>query len=139
MFLRFTCSTFALLAFAAAPGFSQTIKTVTPNQTSPTSGKQMFTEYCAVCHGPDGRGMGPAAAALKTMPTDLTKLAMHNNGKFPDTRVARYIEGDDKISAHGSSEMPMWGGVFKSMSGSTDITRMRVANLTDYVKSLQTK
>jgi mono/diheme cytochrome c family protein len=139
MFLRITLTTLALAAVAAVPCLAQTIKTVTPHQTSPSSGKEMFNEYCAVCHGQDGKGSGPAASALKMQPADLTKLAAHNSGKFPDARVARYIEGDDKVLAHGSSEMPMWGDVFKSMSGSTDITRMRVSNLTDYVKSLQSK
>jgi cytochrome c553 len=97
----------------------------------------MFNEYCAVCHGQDGKGSGPAAPALKKMPADLTQLTAHNKGKFPDTQVAGYIEGDDKLDAHGTRDMPMWGGVFKSMSGGSDITRMRVANLTAYIKSLQ--
>ena len=37
----------------------------TINRTSPTSGKAMYVEYCAVCHGTDGKGGGPAANALK--------------------------------------------------------------------------
>jgi mono/diheme cytochrome c family protein len=139
MLKRIVLTTFALAAFTAAPGLTQTVKTVPPHQTSPTSGKEMFNEYCAVCHGQDAKGFGPAAAALKKMPADLTRLTAQNNGKFPDSRVARYIEGDEKVSAHGSLEMPIWGTVFKSMSGSDDIVRMRVSNLTAYVKSMQGK
>src|ERR1039457_4011137 len=30
-----------------------------------TSGKNMFVNYCASCHGVDGKGNGPAAVALK--------------------------------------------------------------------------
>jgi hypothetical protein len=71
------------------------------------------------------------------MPADLTQLSVHNGGKFPDSRVAGYIQGDDKLVAHGSRDMPMWGDVFKSMSSNSMITTMRVANLCDYVKSLQ--
>lgn len=137
MLTRITCATFALVV--ASTGFGQTIKTVPPNPTSPTSGKEMFNEYCAVCHGQDAKGAGPAATALKKKPTDLTQLTIHNNGKFPDSRIARYIEGDDKVDAHGSRDMPMWGDVFKSMSGSDEITRMRVSNLTSYIKGLQAK
>jgi mono/diheme cytochrome c family protein len=137
MLTRITFATFALVV--ASTGFGQTIKTVTPNPTSPTSGKEMFNEYCAVCHGQDAKGSGPAATALKKKPADLTQLTMHNNGKFPDSRIARYIEGDDKVDAHGSRDMPMWGDVFKSMSGSDEITRMRVSNLTSYIKGLQAK
>jgi mono/diheme cytochrome c family protein len=134
MLTRITFATFALVAVT---GFGQTIKTVPPNPTSPTSGKEMFNEYCAVCHGQDAKGAGPAASALKKKPTDLTQLSSRNNNKFPDARVARYIEGDDAIGAHGSRTMPMWGDVFKSMSGSDEVTRMRVSNLTAYIKGLQ--
>lgn len=34
-------------------------------------GAVVFATYCASCHGPDGRGDGPAAAALKPPPVDL--------------------------------------------------------------------
>jgi len=139
MFKRPFVTALALAALFAASGLAQTINTVPPKQTSPTSGKEMFNEYCAVCHGQDGKSGGPAASAMKHTPADLTQLSAHNKGKFPDARVARYIEGDDKVAAHGSASMPMWGQVFKSMSGNEDIVRMRVANLTEYVKSLQAK
>jgi mono/diheme cytochrome c family protein len=137
MLTRITLTTFALAMFATAPCIAQTIRSVPPNPTSPTSGKDMFKEYCAVCHGQDGKGGGPAASVLKVMPTDLTQLSVHNGGKFPDSRAAGYIQGDDKLVAHGSRDMPMWGDVFKSMSSNSLITTMRVANLCDYVKSLQ--
>src|ERR1700736_539992 len=35
-----------------------------------TSGKKIFANYCASCHGVNGKGNGPAAAALKPAPTD---------------------------------------------------------------------
>jgi mono/diheme cytochrome c family protein len=59
MLSRITLATFALAMFATAPCIAQTIKNVPPNPTSPTSGKDMFKEYCAVCHGQDGKGGGP--------------------------------------------------------------------------------
>jgi mono/diheme cytochrome c family protein len=39
------------------------------------SGKTMYKQYCAACHGADGKGRGPAAASLNTRPSDLTTLA----------------------------------------------------------------
>ena len=33
----------------------KTIEHVPLKQTSSTSGKEMFTSYCAVCHGTDGK------------------------------------------------------------------------------------
>jgi mono/diheme cytochrome c family protein len=133
MLTRITLATFAVAVLV----HGQTIKTVPPTATSPVSGKQMFNEYCAVCHGQDGKGSGPAATALKKKPTDLTQLTAHNNGKFPDSRVARYIEGDDAMVSHGSRDMPIWGDVFKSMSTDKDVTAMRISNLTAYIKGLQ--
>ena len=62
------------------------VKETAIQQTSPISGKEMFTEYCAPCHGTDGKGTGPAAAAMKAPPTDLTQLAK-KGGK---TRAERY-------------------------------------------------
>ena len=108
--------------------------------TSATSGKEMFEAYCAACHGKDGKGGGPVAPALKTRPADLTLLTRQNEGKFPALRVARAITGEVGVSAHGSKEMPIWGPVFMSMSHQHESgVHLRVANLTDYVKSLQQK
>jgi mono/diheme cytochrome c family protein len=106
--------------------------------TSANSGKQMFEAYCATCHGKEGKGDGPVAAALKVPPTDLTVLARQNNGKFPSLQVAKAITGEAGISAHGSKEMPVWGPVFMSMSHQHESeVHLRVANLTAYIKSLQ--
>jgi mono/diheme cytochrome c family protein len=95
----------------------------------------MFNTYCAVCHGKDGKGNGPAASSLTKAPADLTKINARNGGKFPDVRVRRYIEGLDEVAAHGTRDMPMWGGLFNALS--RDTARLRVAALADYVKSLQ--
>jgi mono/diheme cytochrome c family protein len=106
--------------------------------TSANSGKQMFEAYCAPCHGKEGKGDGPVAAALKLPPADLTVLAKQNKGKFPSLQVAKAISGEAAISAHGSKEMPVWGPVFMSMSHQHESeVHLRVANLTEYVKSLQ--
>ena len=125
--------------FAAVAAAQPKIQTVVPKDVSPTDGRGMFMEYCAACHGTDGKGAGPAAPALKKAPADLTQLSAHNNGKFPDVRVARYIEGIDTVQAHGSRDMPIWGDVFKSLNSNSAAPTMRVSNLTDYVKSLQAK
>jgi len=108
--------------------------------TSANSGKQMFEAYCAACHGKEGKGDGPVASALKVPPTNLTVLARQNNGKFPSMQVAKAITGEAGISAHGSKEMPIWGPVFMSMSHQHESeVHLRVANLAEYVKSLQQK
>jgi cytochrome c553 len=100
-----------------------------------TDAKEMFASYCTPCHGKEGRGDGPAAAALKRVPADLTTLASRNAGKFPDLRVRRYIEGADEVAAHGTRDMPVWGPLFRSLS--PDTAALRVAALTEYIKSIQ--
>ena len=40
------------------------VKKVEIKQTSASSGKEMFTQYCALCHGVNGAGNGPAAPAI---------------------------------------------------------------------------
>lgn len=116
------------------------IKQVPPSPTNPSSGSEMFKEYCAVCHGVAGKGDGPAVPALKMAPADLRTLASRNAGKFPELKVYRVITGEDNVASHGTKDMPMWGQVFRDMSRGDDaVIRMRLTNLTKYIESIQTK
>ncbi len=108
--------------------------------SNPGSGAAMFKQYCSPCHGKSGKGDGPAASSLKTPPADLTALAKKNNGKFPDERVASVLRFGTTAAAHGSSDMPVWGPAFRSVSGGDEsIVTMRINNLVRYIKSLQVK
>jgi len=116
------------------------IKHVPIKSTSPVSGKDMYTAYCAVCHGTDGKGGGPAASALKVPPTDLSLLAKNNGGKYPALKVSASIRGESSTAAHGTKDMPVWGSLFWSMSGGHESeVQQRVANLNKYIESLQAK
>ncbi len=107
---------------------------------SPASGKEMYTSYCAVCHGTDGKGGGPAASALKVPPTDLTLLSKNNGGKYPALKVTSNIRGEAALPAHGSKDMPVWGTLFWSMSSGHEAeVQQRVVNLNRYIESLQAK
>ena len=112
-----------------------------PEETSPASGKQMYTTYCAVCHGADGRGNGPAATALKVHPTDLVQLAKDNGGKFPGSHVYAVLQFGTETTAHGSKDMPVWGPALRSLDRGSPAPDMqehqRIANLTNYLKTLQ--
>lgn len=128
---------FAILGVDGAQ--KPSIKQVRPSQSSPASGKMMFQSMCAPCHGTDAKGGGPAAPALKTPPPDLTTLTQRNGGKFPETKVYETIRGDAEVPAHGSRVMPMWGNVFSSMSHDQAQSQLRLANLTKYIESIQSK
>jgi mono/diheme cytochrome c family protein len=132
------------LLATAAFGIAQTgpvIKQVPVQHTSPASGKQMYTTYCAVCHGLDGRGGGPAAAAMKEQPTNLAQLAKENGGKFPEAHIYSVLQFGMEEPAHGSPNMPVWGPALRSLDKGAPAPDMlehqRLANLTNYLKTLQ--
>src|SRR6187402_2148684 len=91
----------------------------------------MFQSYCSACHGKAGKGDGPAAAALKKAPADLTKITARHGGKYPEVQVKRYIEGLDEVAAHGTRDMPMWGSLFRDLDRNT--AQIRVQALSDYL------
>ena len=140
----------ALLSFFAAgqsstadtsknSGTTTEIRHVAAQQTSPISGKTNFEAYCAACHGMSGKGDGPAAPALKIPAADLTRLTANAGGKFPTMHVEQTIRNAD-APAHGSKDMPIWGPVFRSLSGGNQAqVDLRVSNLAKYIESLQAK
>lgn len=135
---------FALVALPEAqqpPPASQSKPTVQRGPVQPTTsveGKDLFAAHCAVCHGKDAKGNGPAAAALKVAPPDLTTFAKRHDGKYDKTAVLAIIKGISK-PAHGSSDMPIWGPVFQSFESSPAESSLRLANLVEYIGTLQQK
>ena len=98
----------------------------------------MYTSYCAPCHGVDGRGNGPAAAALKTQPTDLTGLQKNNHGKFPDAHIVAILQFGTELPAHGSAKMPVWGPILGKMNQTNaQDKQLRISNLSRYLESIQ--
>jgi mono/diheme cytochrome c family protein len=121
---------------AAKPG----IKKVPAAYTDPSSGKGMYMAYCASCHGVDGKGNGPAEPALKTLPTNLTVIAVSSGGIFPEAHIMQVIKGDSMTAAHGNKNMPVWGPVFLQMAQhDTAQVQLRIRNLTKYLESIQQK
>ena len=102
-------------------------------------GADLYRAYCASCHGTDAKGGGPMAASLKTKPSDLTQISVHNSGNFPMMRMERFISGEElPASGHGSSDMPVWGPIFSQVTNDVDLGRVRVDNLARYLASIQT-
>jgi mono/diheme cytochrome c family protein len=132
----------ALLAglFCLAVNAEQsTVKKVRPAATASLDGKGLFLEYCAVCHGKDAKGAGPAADALKQHPSDLTQISRKNNGKFPDTRIFAILKGEQPVTAHGNADMPTWGKTFSDMNVNPNVGQGRMHALVMYLEEIQAK
>ena len=104
------------------------------------SGKAMYHQYCAACHGTEAKGDGPAAFTLKTPPADLTTLTIRNMGIFPREYVETILRFGPGVKSHGSSDMPTWGSIFRMIDKNNErAVQQRIKNLTDFIASLQTK
>ena len=125
---------------AQPPQTAPAVKTVPVRETRSLSGKDLYREYCAVCHGTAGKGDGPAAAALKAAPANLTLISVKNGGKFPEVHVQQVISGEaDGPVAHGSKDMPVWGNLFRHMGPNPNMANVRVHNLMTYIEQMQAK
>ena len=101
-------------------------------------GVDNFHAYCSPCHGRDGTGNGPVARALKKAPPDLTSIMARHNGVFPRGEIRAFIaNGSPDLPAHGSSEMPVWGPTFQALDSSDRAADVRLANIVEYLKSIQ--
>ena len=105
------------------------------------TGQQVYLRYCASCHGGDGRGTGPAAAALRAPPPDLTQLAVRYGGSFPDDWIYQSIDGRALVGAHGTREMPVWGAELWRVQGAEVAAGLKteavIDRLVDWLRSIQ--
>ncbi|MBX3027606.1 c-type cytochrome [bacterium] len=114
-------------------------------------GRALYGEYCASCHGADGKG----ADTAKSKGSDLTQIAKKNGGKFPFYDVMLQISGrkptgqeqDTSLpgsvtSPHGDGKMPSWGQIFARQEGVTALdlqlqTTGKIMLITEYLQSIQ--
>ena len=86
-------------------------------------GKVAFQQYCAGCHGPTGKGDGPAGAAMNPKPKDLWNKAY--NVSMKDDYLVKLIK--DGGPAVGKSPLMPKGAGLKDGD---------VADLIAYIRSL---
>jgi hypothetical protein len=105
------------------------------------AGKVPYRQYCASCHGLDGKGNGNMAKLLKVKPADLTQLSAKHDGFFPFWDVYRAIDGRKGIWGHGPRDMPIWGTVFKQEAspdrGADLQAYARMLEIVYYIESIQ--
>ena len=141
LFIRIFATLGALLGLVAglhAAKQEQSKKAQATVSDSPT-GAELYKQHCEVCHGIDLKGVGPVPAPYR-VPPDLTVLAQRHGGKFPNSYVRDVLRNGVTMPAHGPAEMPTWGTDFRE-SGGLDGTqvKLRISNLTKYIKSHQAK
>ena len=135
--IKILASLYLILAANAVAQTPKVLKQTKAHTSNSWSGDQLYKEFCAVCHGIDGKGNGPAASALKAPPTDLTQFSRRNNNKYNELKMRNIIGNSDAVGAHGNSEMPVWGDVFKSISANETFGQMRVDALVKYLQTIQ--
>lgn len=90
-------------------------------------GPRIYATRCAVCHGPDGRGNGPASPSLIPHPRDFTK----GQFKYRSTAPGQPPTDEDliRVVTNGltASAMPYWGDL---------LTAAEIRAVVDHVKSL---
>lgn len=133
------------LFFQAAGAYAQGVTTggtvkirhVPITYVSPVDGPKMYAQYCASCHGAEGRGDGPAAPALSKPATDLTALSANNGGEFPLYKVHYALGGNAHFQYEKQTEtMPYWYGMFASKDGN-GWAHLRAYNLVSHIRKMQ--
>lgn len=87
-------------------------------------GRDLYENYCALCHGKQGNADGFNAYNLKTPPTRHTDSILM--GTLSDAQIHRIIkEGGGALGR--SPQMPPWGGV---------LSDREIANVTAFIRTL---
>lgn len=87
-------------------------------QPQDSLGAEVFRRQCTACHGDEGKGDGPAAAAFNPPPADLTDA--ERLGRLSDEELLAVIGG-------GRTSMPAFSAV---------LTPEELRAVTNYVRSL---
>ncbi len=106
------------------------------------SGKAVYLENCAACHGPTGAGDGPASDGLAQSPSNLRLIAERAGGSFPADDVLAKIHGYTGPGHFG--DMPEFGSemdgakvIWTTAEGDRIPTAAGLVRLVRYLESLQ--
>jgi mono/diheme cytochrome c family protein len=107
---------------ASTPSPMQVIKTLTYEQRE---GKFLYTKYCLVCHGTEGKGDGFNAFNLDPKPKDFTEK-QYMQALTDEKLIETVSQGGRGVNK--SPLMPSWGG---------RLTKQEIEYLVAYVRELR--
>jgi mono/diheme cytochrome c family protein len=80
------------------------------------AGKVIYLARCALCHGPEGKGDGPAAAGLNPKPRN------HTDGAYMHSRTDEQLL---EVIRNGKGGMPAWKAVLSEQEIETVLKYVR--------------
>lgn len=86
-------------------------------------GEKLFANYCSVCHGESGDGLGFNAYTLEVKPRNFSDAEYMN--ELSDARIFETI-GEGGRGVNKSVLMPVWG---------TTLSELEISFLVDYIRS----
>lgn len=98
---------FVAVALLTLPGYAAAggrgLPGVPPGRSGPQPPQQIFKTVCSTCHGPQGKGNGPAGAAFNPHPANFTDPAFWKT--HTDSQMVHSI-------TNGKGMMPPFGGTY---------------------------
>jgi len=94
-----------------------------------TAGRGLYQQYCSICHGPQGKGDGPAATAMTPKPRDHTDG--HYMNALSDAHLTRVIT-EAGAAVQCSPLMPPWQGTLTTQQMRDVIAYLRTLAVPPY-------
>ena len=94
------------------------------------AGQEIYTQYCALCHGPQGKGDGSLSANLDPKPRNHTDGAYMN--ALSDAHLLKVIGGGG-AAAGLSPIMPAWGAILSAQQIQDVVAFVRTLAMPPYM------
>ncbi len=97
--LAFLVFLFLSLLLLSACNESSQLESASLNSPSDTqAGKTLYENFCLSCHGPTGKGDGPAASTLQPKPADLSALLQSQEDAYLAARISEGKDGTAMVA-----------------------------------------
>lgn len=120
----------AALTTAAVSAQSR-VQYVPVKQIASPLGADVYDTYCASCHGPSGKGNGPAVRAVEVPVPDLTLIVLRD-GKFVPEHVISHIRWNGD-----AAPMPKWHRVLADAYAANGMEPIVYCNLARHLEGMQ--